>query len=75
MSNDTTINFLVENGWEFNKNTGKAWHWKYSGEKEMSIDESMKVQEHFDPESVREHKMVNNLNSKYAHMYNEYLDS
>ena len=74
MSTDSTINFLLENGWEFDRNTGLAWHWKHSPD-EIKLDEAMQIQDNIDPESIKEFKMLNNLNSKYANLYNEYLDS
>lgn len=75
MSTDSTINFLLENGWEIDRNNGTAWHWKHTEYEPVPLDAAMNLQEEFDPESIREFKMLNNLNSKYAHMYNEYLDS
>lgn len=74
MSTDNTINFLLESGWEFDRNTGLVWHWKHSPE-EISLDEAMQIQDAIDPESVKEFKLLNNLNSKQAHLYYEYLDS
>ena len=44
MSTDSTINFLLENGWEFDRNTGLAWHWKHSPD-EIKLDEAMQIQD------------------------------
>jgi hypothetical protein len=74
MSTDSTVNFLLENGWEINKSKGEANHWKHSV-LWVSLDEAIRIQDNVDPESVKEFKMLNNLNSKYANLYNEYLDS
>ena len=74
MSSDNTVNFLLENGWAINRSKGEANHWKHSI-LWVSLDEAMRIQESVDPGSVEDFKLLNNLNSKHAHMYDEYLDS
>lgn len=74
MSKDNTVNFLLENEWEFDGNKRKASHRKHKTGW-VGIDEALKLQEQYDPKSTEEFKILNNLNSRHAHMYEEYLDS
>jgi len=75
MTRDNRIAFLREYEWEIDNNTGEASHWKHSPDNWVTIEKALELQDNYDPESVREFRLLNNLNSKQAHMYNEYLDS
>lgn len=73
MSHDKTVNFLVGEGWEFNKSSGNFRHSMF--EEWVPMDKAMEIQRSLDPESMKEYNILKNLNSKCLEIYEEYLDS
>jgi hypothetical protein len=75
MTNDNRIKFLIENNWDWNSAIHKGSHAVLTDGEFVGIDEAMDLQGRYDPESVRDMELVENLSARYAGMYDEHMES
>jgi hypothetical protein len=82
MTHNETVNYLVLQGWEYDANAGDgfafrpSWYDEDAGDQEWyTISEALELERKYNSESFREFELVNNLNSRYASMFSEYMES
>jgi len=82
MTHNETVNYLVLQGWEYDANAGDGfafrpnWYDEDIDEQEwFTIDQALEIEKINDPESYREYDMVQNLNSRHACMFSQYMES
>jgi hypothetical protein len=76
-----TVNFLVLQGWEYDANAGDGfafrpeWYDEDALDQEWyTIEQALECERMDNPDAYREFELVNNLDSRYAHMFSQYMD-
>jgi hypothetical protein len=82
MTHNETVNYLVLQGWEYDANASDGFAFRPSWYDEdldtqewYTISEALELERKYNSESFREFELVNNLNSRYASMFSEYMES
>jgi hypothetical protein len=82
MTHNETVNYLVLQGWEYDANAGDGFAFRPSwydieldDQEWYTIDQALEIERKYNPEAYREFELVTNLDSRYANMFSQYMES